>query len=198
MIPRDYAVELEDFTDHLAARGWEAIETVLDGVDFALQLTGIDYRMLLSPGRRVLLSTNWRAEHACTVIQDHNPHNPHTPLWRAQADNLPVHILAAAAEAATEPSESSGPLKLPREAGWTRQQRTSAAPTLPPVILLGPCGARSAAATYLPGPAGTERGPWLIVRADVTNTSRTRAFAHASPTAPGRVIAALATTVPAP
>ncbi|WP_034261795.1 hypothetical protein [Actinospica robiniae] len=194
MIPRDYAADLDHLTAHLTARGWEAIEAGLEGTDFALQLTGIAYRMLLSPGRRVLLSANWRAEHACTEIQGLDPHNPQIPLWRAQADNLPVHILAAAAEAATEPGESPGPLRLLREAGWTRQQSATAAITLLPVILSDPSGARTAAATYLPTPAGPDHGPWLIVRADVTTTARTRAFAHTSPATPGAVIAALATT----
>lgn len=194
MMPRDYAAELEDLTEHLTARGWEVIETGLDGSDFALHLTGIGLRLMLSPGRRVLLSANWRAEHACTEIQGLDPHSPPIPLWRAQADNLPVSILAAAAEAATEPGESPGPLKLLREAGWTRRQRATGTRTLPPVILYDPRAARTAAATYLPGPEGAAHGPWLIVRADVTTTGRTRAIAHTSPTAPGAVIAALATT----
>jgi len=197
MIPRDYAAELERLTEHLTARGWEEIETGLGGSDFALQLAAIAYRLLLSPGRRVLVSAHWRAEHASTEIQGLDPRNPQAPLWRAVAENFPVEILAAAAEAATVPGESPGPVKLLREAGWTRQQQGAAALTLPPVVLCDPRTARSAAATYLPGPGGAEYGPWVIVRADVTTTGRARALAHTSPTAPGTVIAALATTDPA-
>jgi hypothetical protein len=115
-------------------------------------------------------------------------------LWRADAANFPVRILAAAARAATAP-RTDPPTALLRAAGWQRDPVQHTHHGLRAIPWRGPDGERTATAAYLRSQDRTERGPWLIERPDLPNANHaSRAHADASPTAPGAVIAALALT----
>jgi len=195
--PRDFADHLDRLTDLLTAGGWEQLDLGFAGPEIPEQLTGIGFRLIISPDRRALLTANWRATHASTEFQSLDPHDPDAAAWRAHADNLPVNILIAAAHAATAQPPGPGPFRLLREAGWTKQPPRATGPDSYATIVSDPAAARSATATYLSAPGYTARGPWLIARDDLTASSGARAFAHTTPTAPGPVIIALALTDPA-
>jgi hypothetical protein len=196
VIPRDFADDLERLTDLLTNDGWEQLDLGLAGLEFPEQLTGIGFRLMISPDRLALLTANWRATHASTELQSLDPHVPDATPWRAHADNLPVTILIAAARAATAQPPGPGPFRLLREAGWTKQPPRATGQYSYATVLSDPAAARSATATYLNAPGYTERGPWLIARDDLTASGGARAFAHATPSAPGAVITALALTDP--
>ncbi|HEV2633554.1 MAG TPA: hypothetical protein VGX23_00315 [Actinocrinis sp.] len=190
MRPRDFADDLDHLTGLLTNDGWEQLDLGLAGPQMPELLTGIGFRLMISPDRRALLTANWRATHASTELQSLDPHDPDATPWRAHADNLPVHVLIAAAHAATAHLPGSGPFRLLREAGWTKQPPRGTGPGSYATVLSDPAAARSATATYLSAPGYTARGPWLIARGGA------RAFAHTTPTAPGPVITALALTDP--
>jgi len=193
VIPRDFAKDLAALTGLLEADGWEQIE-LGDGVPEASEkLAGISFRLMTSPGRRVLFTANWRATGSSTTFEALDPEDPRIARWRAAAENLPVAILAAAARAATAPP-SPGPLPLLRAAGWIKQPPVHTASDIHALRFQDPAAPRSATATYFSGPGRTERGPWLIERDDLAHTEDQRASAHTTPTTPGAVIAALALT----
>jgi hypothetical protein len=189
----DFADELDHLTDQLTAEGWDEADLGLAGSEIPEHLTGIALRLLISPGRRALLTANWRATHTGTELQGLDPHDPEVSLWRAQADNLPVRVLMEAARAAAQ-QESHGPLRLLRDAGWTKQPPVTTGPGTHATIFTDPTAPRSAAATYLSALGHFERGPWLITRDDLTPTGGPRPFAHTTPSTPGAVITALALT----
>lgn len=68
MIPRDHARELVKLTDLLTAGGWEEIDPELGGTEAVRMLTDISFRLLASPGRRILVTAKWRASRASTSI----------------------------------------------------------------------------------------------------------------------------------
>ena len=196
MISRDFADDLDHLTGLLTAGGWEQLDLGLAGPEMPEQLTGIGFRLVISPDRRALLTANWRATHASTEFQSLDPHDPDATPWRAHADNLPVNVLIAAAHAATAQPPGPGPFRLLREAGWTKQPPRATGPDSYATVVSDPAAARSATATHLSVPGYTERGPWLIARDDLPASGGARAFAHTTPAAPGPVIAALALTDP--
>lgn len=196
MIPRDFADDLDRLTDLLTAGGWEQLDLGLAGPEMPEQLTGIGFRLMIGPDRRVMLTANWRATHASTEFQSLDPHDPDATPWRALADNLPVNVLIATAHAAIAQPPGPGPFRLLREAALVKQPPRATGAGSYATVVSDPTVARSATATYLSAPGYTERGPWLIARDDLPASGAARAFAHTTPAAPGPVIAALALTDP--
>lgn len=194
MIPRDHAEEIEHFTSTLTADGWEEITLGIDHSEFPGVLDGISFRLMNSPGRRILLTANWRATGASTSIMRHNPADPRTALWHAEAVNLPVNVLIATARAATSEQPGPGPMARLRAAGWVRQPVLDAGDGVRALGFIDPAGSRWAAAQYIPYRGRLERGPWIISRDDLEPGDGLRAHAHTDSGAPGGVIAALALT----
>lgn len=194
MIPRDHAEEIKHLTSALTADGWEEIDFGIDHSEFPGVLDGISFRLMTSPGRRILLTANWRATGASTSIMRHNPTDPRTALWHAEAVNLPVSILIAAARAAMSDQPGPGPMARLRAAGWVRQPVIDTGDGIRALGFIAPAGWRWAAAQYIPNRGRLERGPWMISRDDLEPGDGLRAYAHTDAGAPGGVIAALALT----
>lgn len=185
------ADELAQLTNHLAAEGWEQVKRL--GAEAAADAAGISFRMMASPGARVWLIANWRAAHTGTELISPDFEDIGAHAWRAQADNLPVTTLLAAADAATAES-GARPFQLLRAAGWDRAPVYGLEPAIFGMRFADPRAPRSVIATYLRAGRYLERGPWLIRRDDIAIPGPGRAHAHTTPHTPGPVIAALALT----
>ncbi|WP_157435812.1 hypothetical protein [Actinospica robiniae] len=194
MIPRDHALELAKLTDLLTAEGWEEIDLELGGSEAVRMLTDISFRLLASPGRRILVTANWRASRASTSIVRLDPADPRAALWHAEATDMPVGILVAACRAAHTGPSGTGPIAHLRAAGWLRGPVLGTDYGTRALILDDPETVRWASLQYLRHRGRLQRGPWIISRADVVTSSGERAHAHTDATAPGAVIAALALT----
>lgn len=193
MTDTDHADDLYHLTSALTDEGWEEVDlTALLPTEPAIGESGI--LLLHSPERRVLLTATWQPTCTVTTLNARDPYNPDLSVWNVHAENLPVSVLLAAARAGTDPSEGPGPYRLLRHAGWTKSDAVRTGPGSHAVIVADPDAARTACATYLSGGEHVVSGPWLIGRDDLASSDGTRAFASASHTAPGRVIAALALT----
>lgn len=194
MIPRDHADELAKFTDLLAGEGWEEIDLELDRSETAGMLAGISFRLLASPGRRILVTANWRVSKASTSIVHLDPDNPRAALWHAEATDMPVSILIAACRAALTPPSGIGPIARLRAAGWAQGPVLETDYGARALIFNDPDTPRWASIQYLRHRDRLQRGPWIISRADVATSGGERAHAHTDAAAPGAVIAALALT----
>lgn len=194
MIPRDHAEEIEYLTSILTADGWEEMDFGIDHSEFPGVLDGISFRIMTSPGRRILLTANWRATGASTSIARLNPADPRTALWHAEAVNVPVAVLIAAARASMKDQPGPGPMVRLRAAGWERQRVIDTGDGIRALGFIDPTGQRWAAAQYFPYHGRLERGPWMISRDDLEPGDGLRAYAHTDGGAPGGVIAALALT----
>lgn len=198
MIPRDHAEEIKNLTRALAADGWEEIDLDLETKENSGLLDGISFRLLTSPDRQILLTANWRETGASTNIAHLNPVDPRTALWHAEAVNMPVSILLAAARAAQRRERGTGPIARLHAAGWSRQPPMDTGAGIRALTFLDPDGGRWAALQYVVHHGRLVRGPWLISRDEIETTGAKRAYAHTDATAPGSVIAALALTRPEP
>lgn len=193
MTPTDPAADLARLTQHLTGEGWAQVKPVSTQAERAANAAGISFQMMASPGHRVFLIANWRPGRASTELISPDPEHVGADAWRAQADNLPVTALIAAASAATAPP-GPRPFPLLRAAGWDRAPVYGLEPALFGLRLADPNSPRSVIATYLRAGRYLERGPWLIQRDEAAFPGPGRSHARTTPYAPGPVIAALALT----
>jgi hypothetical protein len=193
MTPTDRADDLARLTEHLTGEGWAQVKPVSTQADRAANAAGISFQMMASPGHHVFLIANWRPGRTITELISPDPERVGADAWRAQADNLPVTALMAAARAATA---AAGPRLFPllRAAGWDRAPVYGLEPALFGLRFADPNSPRSVIATYLRAGRYLERGPWLIQRDDTDLPGPGKSHAHTTPYAPGPVIAALALT----
>lgn len=197
MIPREPDRELAALAEPLTAEGWRRLDT--------LPVTGppdgVHVLLITSPVRAVLLSATWRPGHRSTALSvaDPDPDRPGALLRGAEAVNLPVPVLLAAARAA-EQAPLPGPrlAELLAFAGWTREKPVRTPDGVDDGVLRSPDLTRTATATRLHASGRTEPGPWLIERGDLPRggPDHDPARAHAGPATPAAVLAALALTGP--
>lgn len=188
------ATELEHLTTALTGAGWSLAETDALVPEDLREAGGSGFHLaiLTAPDRAASLIAAWSPAAASTQISDAVEQN--SGRWRIEASNLPGHIIAAAALAATTPDQPDrGVIDLLEGAGWERlapiETDEFAATTWH-----DPQFTRIVSETFLLGPDGARTSSlWVIERRDIPSDGRA-VQANATSTAPAAAIAALALT----
>jgi hypothetical protein len=191
------AAELEHLTTMLTGAGWNLTDTagLLSEELDEPGASGFHLAILTAPDRAASLIAAWGRAGASTQISDAVEQD--TGSWRIEASNLPGHVIAAAALAATAPTPPDRPAPgvpdLLEAAGWHRSAPIETT-DFSAATWRDPDFTRVVSQTFLLGPDGERTSClWVIERRDIPADARP-VQANATASAPPAAIAALALT----